>query len=74
MPISPTSFRHAYNRFQAIHEQGSGKPLDSFSEQGSLAYEWEDYKKGIPYRALAVNAALSELQALASQPFPIPIP
>lgn len=54
MPISPTSFRHAYNRFQAIHEQGSGKPLDSFSEQGSLAHEWEDYKKGIPYRALAV--------------------
>lgn len=54
MPISPTSFRHAFNRFQAIHEKESGKPFDSFSDRGSLAYEWEDYKKGIPHRAHAV--------------------
>jgi hypothetical protein len=54
MPVSPTIFRHAFNRFQSIHEQESGKPLDNFSERDSLAYEWEDYKKGIPHRALAV--------------------
>jgi len=54
MPISPTAFRRAFNRFQSIHEQESGEPLSSFSEPGSLAYEWEDYKKGIPHRALAV--------------------
>jgi len=45
MPVSPTIFRHAFNRFQSIHEQESGKPLDNFSEPDSLAYEWEDYKR-----------------------------
>jgi hypothetical protein len=54
MVISPITFRRAFNRFQAINEQESGKPLSSFSEPGSLAYEWENYKKGIPHRALAV--------------------
>lgn len=54
MPISPTAFRQAYNRFQALHEIESGQQLESFSEPGSLAHEWEDYKKGIPHRAQAV--------------------
>ncbi len=54
MPISPSLFRRAYNRFQQIHIEASGWPLDSFSNRQSFAYGWEGYKNAIPDRAMAI--------------------
>jgi len=54
MKLSPSTFRRAYQRFQAIHVERCGKPLDSFSNQDAFAHQWEGYKIAIPGRAAAV--------------------
>ncbi|MHB1082746.1 MAG: protein NO VEIN domain-containing protein [Prosthecobacter sp.] len=54
MIISPSRFRAAFNRFQAIHVDQSGWPLDSFSNRDSFAFQWEGYKNAIPDRAMAI--------------------
>lgn len=46
--ISALQFRHAYERFQALQIKANGSPLVSFRNTGTLAYEWENYKTGIP--------------------------
>lgn len=54
MQISPSQFRRAFDRFQAIHTKESGWPLDSFANRESFAFEWEGYKNSIPDRAMAI--------------------
>jgi len=54
LKISPSHFRKAFERLQAIHLKENGVPLDSFANPKSFTYEWEDYKTAIPWRAKAV--------------------
>jgi len=55
--ISPTRFRAAFGRFQAIHTKECGWPVESFSNRDSFAFQWEGYKHAIPVRAGAVLKA-----------------
>ncbi len=54
MNISPSRFRQAFQRFQGIHLEKSGAPLDSFENPASFTHHWEGYKTAIPGRAMAV--------------------
>jgi hypothetical protein len=50
--ISPTRFRRAFERFQAIHVEKCGWPLDRFNNRQSFVFKEEGYKADV--RAVAV--------------------
>jgi hypothetical protein len=54
MDISPLRFRHALDRFQAIHTLKGGRPLQNFSDTGSYLWSEEGYKYSIARQATAV--------------------
>ncbi len=54
MNISPSRFRHAFDRFQSIHRKACGLELESFGMSGTPVEEWEGYKRDIPRRAREV--------------------
>lgn len=54
MSILPQVFRIAFNRFQDIHREECGFPLDSFRNPESFAFKEEDYKEDVAREAVRV--------------------
>jgi hypothetical protein len=52
--ISPVLFRRAFNRFQAIHTQKCGSPLESFADPFAFVTRGEGYKTEVAARARAI--------------------
>jgi hypothetical protein len=54
LKISPVLFRRAFNRFQAIHTQECGSPLESLADPSALVTRWEGYKDEVAAQARAI--------------------